>query len=251
MTSIQARKQRKALYQAPLHKKRKWMASHLEESLLLKYDRRSISVVKGDTVKVMRGSYKGHEDKVANVKVKKRILEIEGLTMAKADGNKIPRPIHPSNVLITKLNLTDKWRRNMLERGVSEETKKAIEQEAKEQIKEQEEEERRRAAEEKKREEEAKKAEEEEELADLEEEPRETPPEKKEPSKTPEQSKTPAKKPETTKAEGTKQPPLKKETPEKKPKPATKKPAKTQPSPSAKKKTTSTKKPTKQKEETS
>lgn len=158
MTSIQARKQRKILYQAPLHKKRKWIASHLEENLLLKYDRRSIPVVKGDTVKVMRGSYKGHEDKVAFVRVKKQIIEIEGLTMAKADGNKIPRPIHPSNVLITKLNLTDQWRREILQRGVSEETKKAIEKEAQQQIKAQEEEEERQAAELKKQEEEEKKA---------------------------------------------------------------------------------------------
>jgi len=128
-------KQRKMLYNAPLHKKRKWIASHLEENLLLKYDRRSIPVIEGDTVRIMRGSFRGHEDKVANVNVKKRYLEIEGITMAKADGNKIPKPIHPSNVMITKLNLTDRWRRSKLEKGLSEETKKEIEKEAEEQIK--------------------------------------------------------------------------------------------------------------------
>ena len=32
-------KQRKAFYNAPLHKKRKMMSSHLEENLLLKYDK--------------------------------------------------------------------------------------------------------------------------------------------------------------------------------------------------------------------
>jgi len=129
-------KQRKMLYNAPLHKKRKWAASHLEENLLLKYDKRSIPVIKGDTVRVMRGSFKGHEDKVVSVNVKKRYLEIEGITMSKADGNKIPKPIHPSNVMILKLNLTDKWRRSKLERGLSEETKKEIEKEAEDQIKE-------------------------------------------------------------------------------------------------------------------
>ena len=136
MKSIQPRKQRKELFNAPLHKKRKNLASHLEENLLLKYDKRSIPVIKGDTVKVMRGSFKGHEDKIARVNVKKRYIEIEGITMSKADGNKIAKPIHPSNVVITKLNLTDKWRRIKLEKGLSEETRKEIEKEAKEQIKE-------------------------------------------------------------------------------------------------------------------
>ena len=129
MVSNKARKQRRQLYNAPMHLKRKWMASHLEENLLLKYDRRSMPVVTGDTVKVMRGSYKGHEDKVAHVNLSKRYVEVEGLTLIKADGKKIAKPIHPSNLLITKMNLTDKWRRKKLERSLSEETKKEIEKE--------------------------------------------------------------------------------------------------------------------------
>ena len=140
MMSMKPRKQRKELYNAPLHKRRKWVSAHLEENLLLKYDKRAITVVKGDTVRVIRGSFRGHEDKVAKVNVKKRNIEIEGITMSKADGNKIAKPIPSSNVTITKLNLTDKWRRKKLERDLSEETKKEIEKEAEEQIKEVEEE---------------------------------------------------------------------------------------------------------------
>lgn len=136
MMSMKPRKQRKELYNAPLHKKRKGISAHLEENLLLKYDKRAAPVVKGDTVRVMRGSFKGHEDKVANVNVNKRSIEIEGITMSKADGTKIAKPLHSSNVMITKLNLTDKWRRKKLERGLSEETKKEIEKEAEEQIRE-------------------------------------------------------------------------------------------------------------------
>ena len=142
MVSINPRKQRKSYYNAPLHKKRKWISAHLEENLLLKYDRRSLPLIKGDTVKVMRGSFKGHENKIVKVHVKKQKVEIEGLTLTKADGKKIAKPLHPSNLLITKLNLTDKWRRNKLESGLSEETKKEIEKEAKEQIKQKEEEQR-------------------------------------------------------------------------------------------------------------
>lgn len=134
MMSMKPRKQRKQLYNAPLHKKRKLIAAHLQENLLLKYDKRSVPVVKGDTVRVMRGSFRGHEDKIVKVNVKKRNVHIEGITMSKADGNKIAKPIHASNVIITKLNLTDKWRRKKLERGLSEDTKKEIEAEAEEQI---------------------------------------------------------------------------------------------------------------------
>ena len=149
MKSIKPGKQRKELFNAPLHRKRKWISAHLEENLLLKYDRRALQVIKGDTVKVMKGSFRGHEDKVASINVKKNYVEVEGLTMTKADGKKIAKPMHPSNLLITKLNLTDTWRRRKLEKELSEETKKEIEKEAEEQLREQEEEQKRIKAEEK------------------------------------------------------------------------------------------------------
>jgi large subunit ribosomal protein L24 len=135
MISIKPRKQRYMLYNAPLHKKRKWISSHLAENLLLKYDRRSLPVVKGDTVKVMRGNYRGHEDKISKVNVRDQTVEIEGVTITTAKGTKIAKPIHASTLLITKLNVTDKWRRQKLESGLSETTKKEIEKEAAEQLK--------------------------------------------------------------------------------------------------------------------
>ena len=128
------RKQRKRYYTAPLHKKRKWIAAHLSEELLTKYNRRSAPLVKGDTVKVMRGSYKGHSDKVVGIDTKKMTISVEGVTSTKVDGTKVIKRIHPSNVLITKLNLTDRWRLSRLEEGLEEEIKKEIEKEAEEQI---------------------------------------------------------------------------------------------------------------------
>jgi len=136
MISTKARKQRKAFFNAPLHQRRKQLSSHLEENLLLKYDKRRIPIVKGDTVKIMRGAFKGHENKVTKVHLKKHTVEIEGVTLTKADGKQIAKPVHPSNLLITKLNLTDKWRRQRLEEGLSSETKKEIEKEASTQLKE-------------------------------------------------------------------------------------------------------------------
>ena len=196
MKSINPSKQRKKLYNAPLHQNRKSIASHLEENLLLKYDKRSIPVIKGDTVKIMRGSFKGHEDKVVKVNVKKFTLEIEGITMSKADGNKIAKPIHPSNVLITKLNLTDKWRRKNLERGLSETTRKEIEKEAQEQIKQ--EEEKKRIEEEKALEKAEKEESIEEEPSEEEKKPVEKPKPKTETKKTEEKTKM-QKKPTTKK----------------------------------------------------
>lgn len=222
MVSIKPGKQRKELYNAPLHKKRNWISAHLEENLLLKYDKRAVPVVKGDTVKVMRGSFKGHEDKVANINTSKRSIEIEGITMSKADGNKIAKPLHASNVMIIKLNLTDKWRRKKLERGLSEETKKEIEKEAEEQIKE------------RKREEEEKALEEEEKAAEELEEP-EKPEEKPKPKKPKAEEKKVEKKP-TPKAKPKKEEPKAKKKTTTARKPAKKKPVKKAPVKTTKKK---------------
>ncbi|MCD6299063.1 MAG: 50S ribosomal protein L24 [Thermoplasmata archaeon] len=148
MNSRQPRKQRKNMHNAPLHHRRKWLASHLAEDLIVKYNKRSMPVVRGDTVKVVRGNFKNHVDKVREVDLKKQLIEVEGVVTTKVDGSKVPRPIHPSNVLITKLNLTDPWRREKLERGLSEEAKKEIEEEAKRQIEEEKLEEERRKQEE-------------------------------------------------------------------------------------------------------
>lgn len=194
MKSSKARKQRKAFFNAPLHQRRKQIGSHLEENLLLKYDKRRVPIVQGDTVKIMRGAFKGHENKVTLVHLKKHVVEIEGVTITKADGKQVAKPVHPSNLLITKLNLTDKWRRQRLEEGLSSETKKEIEKEATVQIKQVEED--RKVEEERIKQEEAEaKAKEEEESA----EEKQTEPEgKAEPAKAEEKKtesvKTPSKK---------------------------------------------------------
>ena len=113
--SKQPRKVRKALYNAPLHKRRKMISSHLSDELIWKYDTRSVPVRKGDTVKIIRGALQGHVEKVVKIDTKKRKILIEGATIAKADGTRIPRLIDPSNVIITKLDLTDPRRKAKIE----------------------------------------------------------------------------------------------------------------------------------------
>ncbi len=114
--SKKARKQRKALYNAPNHVRSAMISSHLDEPLRKEYKMRAVRVIKGDTVRVMRGDEDvlGQEGKVQEVETKTGHIIIEGVTIAKADGTQTARPIHSSNVLVTKLNLTDPRRKDKL-----------------------------------------------------------------------------------------------------------------------------------------
>jgi large subunit ribosomal protein L24 len=73
----------------------------------------------------MRGDYKGFEGKVTSVNRKDYRLFVEGATREKVDGSNALVPIHPSKVMITRLNLDDKRRREILKRkgGVVEKAK--------------------------------------------------------------------------------------------------------------------------------
>ena len=72
-------------------------------------------VIEGDSVKVLRGEFKGIEGKVTKVSTEKRGIAIEGIKREKLKGGNVDIYIHPSNVVITSLNLEDKWRVNRLE----------------------------------------------------------------------------------------------------------------------------------------
>ncbi|MEM3580667.1 MAG: 50S ribosomal protein L24 [Candidatus Bathyarchaeia archaeon] len=109
-------KQRKMLFQAPDHIRYKHFSAPLSPELRKSYGTRSLPVRSGDTVHVLRGDHKGFEGKVARVDRKKFRIYVEGLTREKVDGSTVFVPVHPSKVMITKLNLDDKWRKKILER---------------------------------------------------------------------------------------------------------------------------------------
>jgi len=115
--SAKPRKQRKRLYNAPLHKLAKLMSAHLSPELKEKYKRRSFPVRTGDKVKILRGDFKGVEGKVIGVDRERQMIYVENVTLKKADGSTVNRPIHVSNVMITELNLDDPYRREALMRG--------------------------------------------------------------------------------------------------------------------------------------
>lgn len=116
--STQPRKERKALHNAPVHVRRARIASHLDEPLLLKYNTRSATLRVGDTVRVMRGEYAGTTGKVLTVNSRTGKVTVDGVTVSKAKQTQVARALDPSNLVITKLDLTDPLRREKL--GASE-----------------------------------------------------------------------------------------------------------------------------------
>jgi large subunit ribosomal protein L24 len=107
------------MYEARLHQRRKMIASHLSAKYLddaKRYYPRSVIVRKGDEVRVVRGSFAGHIGKVEAVDTRSMRITVDGATVAKADGTQIPAKIHPSNVIITKLDLSDPKRKKRLEK---------------------------------------------------------------------------------------------------------------------------------------
>ena len=85
-------------------------------------------VVKGDKVKVLRGTYKGKEGKVVEVYRKKWVIHIEGITRDKVNGSSAKVGIDASKVEITELKL-NKDRKDILERKRQAKTQKYTEKE--------------------------------------------------------------------------------------------------------------------------
>ncbi|KAK8808292.1 hypothetical protein WA171_001513 [Blastocystis sp. BT1] len=113
--SSSRRTTRKAHFTAPSHIRRVMMSSPLSKALKDKYNVNAIPVVKGDKVKVTRGSFKGKEGKVTEVYRRKWVIHIEGLTREKVNGSSCKVGVDASKVEITELKL-NKDRQNILER---------------------------------------------------------------------------------------------------------------------------------------
>ena len=125
-TSRLPRQQRKALYGADLFERRRRMAIPLSRDLRRRYGRRQLPVRKGDTVRVLSGSYVGREERVAKVDLRGYSVTLDNVTGKTADAKLKPLPIKPNHLVLTKLNLSDVWRRRLLKVPESE----AVEEEA-------------------------------------------------------------------------------------------------------------------------
>jgi large subunit ribosomal protein L24 len=89
--------------------------SSLSTELREKYKRKTVRPREGDSVKIIRGEFKGIEGKVTKVLPRKGVLTVEGVTREKQKGGTSPVPVHSSSVVVTKVVLDDKTRKNKLE----------------------------------------------------------------------------------------------------------------------------------------
>jgi large subunit ribosomal protein L24 len=104
------------IYRAVNNVRNKQVGATLSKQLRQKYHRRSIRIVNGDTVKILRGEYKGIDGKVTKISLDKNSIAVEGVQREKLKGGKIDLYIHSSNTVITSLNMEDNWRVKKLER---------------------------------------------------------------------------------------------------------------------------------------
>ena len=105
----------KMIYQATFTTKSKQLGSALSKDLHKRYGRRSVRVIEGDSIRIVRGEYKGVDGKISKISTQKNSVSIEGIKKEKTKGDKFDVYIHTSNLVVTSLNTGDKWRMARLE----------------------------------------------------------------------------------------------------------------------------------------
>ncbi|WP_248896166.1 50S ribosomal protein L24 [Haloplanus halobius] len=111
----QPHKERKRKRTAPLHERHDQVRATLADDLREEYGQRNVRVNAGDTVEVLRGDHAGTEAEVVAVDLTDEVVHVEDVTVEKADGEEVPRPIDASNLRVTDLDLEDERRQARLE----------------------------------------------------------------------------------------------------------------------------------------
>ena len=109
--SVQPRKQRKYRANLPNHLKQKLMRAPLSKELRKKYNKRSLTLRVGDTIKVVTGQFKGVMGKIDIIDYNKNKIKLTGAELVKSNGQLVKYPIDPSNVTIITPDLSDKKER--------------------------------------------------------------------------------------------------------------------------------------------
>jgi large subunit ribosomal protein L24 len=89
--------------------------SQLSAELRERHGKRSVRPRVGDSVRIVRGEYKGIEGKITQVDSRLGVVMVEGVTHEKIKGGTSPVPINSSNIVVTNLALEDKIRKSKLE----------------------------------------------------------------------------------------------------------------------------------------
>ena len=92
------------------HRRDKFLGANLSVNLREQHNKRSMRVIKGDTVRILRGEYVGIEGKVEKVNTERSTLAIEGVQREKIRGGNVKVQVHASNVQIISLNTDDDYR---------------------------------------------------------------------------------------------------------------------------------------------
>jgi len=108
------RRQRKALYTARSFERRVRMTVPLSRELRARFHRRSLPLRKGDTVRVLSGSFEGREERVAKVHRRGYTVTLDNVTLKTADEKMKPLSLGIGKLVITRLNLSDPWRRRSM-----------------------------------------------------------------------------------------------------------------------------------------
>jgi ribosomal protein uL24 len=108
------RRQRRALYAASTTERRRRMTVPLSKELRRRYGRRNVPIRKGDTVRVLSGSYSGREERVAKITRRDYSITLDNVTLKTAEDKLKPLALRPAHLVITRLNLADPWRRRSL-----------------------------------------------------------------------------------------------------------------------------------------
>ena len=120
MKSTQPRKQRKMLYEAPLHRRQKMVAVNLSRELRKKFRKRNIPLRKGDRVEIMRGKYRGTKSLVREVDLRNLMVTLEDVKKSKTDGTEVRARIHPSKLRLIEPDMTDRKRQKIVKRVMGE-----------------------------------------------------------------------------------------------------------------------------------
>ena len=111
----QARKVRKHYFNATKDEKHIALSAPLSKELQTTHGIKRLPIRRDDEVKVVRGQFKERGGRVVAVKLRSMRINVESVTKQKINNETVYIPIHPSNVVITKLKI-DKHRKTLIEK---------------------------------------------------------------------------------------------------------------------------------------
>ena len=112
--SSQARKVRKGYFNASKDEKHRALSAPLSKELQEAHGIKRLPIRRNDEVRLTSGTQKKREGKVTQVKLSEMRVYVDSFTTEKINGQTVHIPVHPSNLVITKLKM-DAARKKLIE----------------------------------------------------------------------------------------------------------------------------------------